>query len=127
MKIEHLAIWTNQLEQLRNFYVEHFGCIAGNKYTNQTTGFSSYFIQFTSGARLELMTKPRLASASTELPQSGYAHFALALGSEEQVRTFTEKLRQEGIVVTSAPRRTGDGYYESVVADPDGNLIELTV
>jgi lactoylglutathione lyase len=107
--------------------VEHFGCIAGSKYTNPSTGFSSYFIQFTSGARLELMTKPHLATAGAESSQCGYAHFALSLGSEEQVRTFTEILRGKGIVIKSAPRQTGDGYFESVVADPDGNLIELTV
>jgi len=127
VKIEHLAIWTTQLERLRDFYVEHFGCTAGDKYINPTTGFSSYFIQFASGARLELMTKTGLAAATAEPPSCGYAHFALSLGSEEQVRTYTEVLRRKGLAIKSSPRRTGDGYFESVVADPDGNLIELTV
>ncbi|MFT3783058.1 MAG: VOC family protein [Nibricoccus sp.] len=125
MKIDHLALWTNQLEALKEFYVQHFGCRAGPKYTNPSTDFSSYFLTFTSGARLEIMTKPELATA--EGSRTGYAHFALSVGSEEAVRSWTEKLRSNGVKVTSEPRRTGDGYYESVVTDPDGNAIELTV
>jgi lactoylglutathione lyase len=128
MKIEHVALWTFQLERQRDFYVEHFGCTAGPKYTNTTTDFSSYFLTFSSGARLELMTKPSLvASSPPHAPAIGYAHIALALGSEQAVREFTQNLRDKGISVVSEPRLTGDDYYEGVVLDLDGNSIELTV
>jgi len=128
MKIEHLAIWTSQLEPLRDFYVNHFGCSANAKYCNPATGFSSYFLTFPSGgARMELMSNPGVAEVAKGNPRCGYAHFALSLGSEERVRELTEKLRLGGVTVKGAPRRTGDGYYGSLIVDPDGNLIELTV
>jgi catechol 2,3-dioxygenase-like lactoylglutathione lyase family enzyme len=127
MKIEHLALWTTRIEPMRDFYLEHFGCSASAKYVNPASGFNSYFLTFpASGTRLELMCKPGLATADTE-PCTGYTHIAISLGSEERVRELTEALRRKGVVVKSEPRRTGDGYYESVVTDPDGNLIELTV
>ena len=127
MKIEHLALWTKNLEQLRAFYLEHFDCSSGPKYTNSTTGFSSYFLSFPDGgARMEIMTKLGLTPDNPDATSCGYAHFALSLGSEERVRLMTETLRKKGVPVRSEPRRTGDGYYESVIADPDGNLIELT-
>jgi lactoylglutathione lyase len=126
MKIEHLALWTARVELMRDFYMEHFGCSASAKYLNPVSGFNSYFLTFPdSGARLELMNKPGLA-VSSGIPCIGYAHFALSVGNEERVRDLTDVLRQKGVPVKSEPRRTGDGYYESVVSDPDGNLIELT-
>ena len=57
----------------------------------------------------------------------GFAHFAVSVGSEEAVRAFTNQLRECGIPVVGEPRWTGDGCFESVVADPDGNLIEITI
>lgn len=125
MTIAHLALWTSDLERLRSFYEDNFGCTAGPRYTNPTTGFSSYFLRFASGASLELMSRPELAPAPPS-PHLGYAHLALSLGGEDQVRLCTEQFAARGIPVLSPPRRTGDGYFESVVADPDGNLIELT-
>jgi lactoylglutathione lyase len=125
VKIEHIALWTRDLEGMRTFYVETFGCTHGIRYVNPKTGFSSYFLSFSSGARLEIMSRPDVASPSSPAT-CGYAHFALSLGSEEAVREWTEKLGAKNVPVTSAPRRTGDGYYESVIADPEGNLIELT-
>jgi lactoylglutathione lyase len=128
IKIEHLAIWTTRLELMRSFYLDLFGCSSSARYHNPTTGFSSYFITFPSGgARLELMARPDVNRINDNDARCGYAHLAVSLGSEERVRTQTEALRQKGIAVKSEPRRTGDGYYESVIADPDGNLIELTV
>jgi lactoylglutathione lyase len=128
LKIEHLAIWTTHLESIRSFYLDHFGCSSSSRYINPTTGFSSYFITLPSGgARLELMTRPDVSQLNESEPRCGYAHLAISLGSEERVRTLTETLRQKGVAVKSEPRRTGDGYYESVITDPDGNLIELTV
>ena len=128
MKIEHLAIWTTRLDLLRDFYLDHFDCSASPKYFNPNTGFSSYFLTFPhGGARLELMTNPSVKNSAEGKPCCGYAHFALSLGSEERVRELTGIFRQNGMTVKAEPRLTGDGYYESVVTDPDGNLIELTV
>ena len=129
MRIEHFAIWTTDLERLRAFYEQHFGAVSGNKYKNLKTNFESYFLTFSDGARLELMTRPDLAAStapSTTLIV-GYAHLALSVGSLDQVNALTDKLRAAGVSVTGEPRWTGDGYYESVVLDPDGNHIEITI
>ena len=119
MKIAHVALWTEDLERLRAFYEEHFGSRAGARYENATRGFASYFLEFDGGARLELMQMPGAGGSP--------AHLALSLGSEAAVDEATERLRAAGVVVADEPRHTGDGYYESVVLDPDGNRIELTV
>ena len=129
MKIEHVAIWTRNLEQLKAFYATYFGAAASSKYRNPRTGFESYFLTFSSGARLELMHSP----AVTDMPDSpgvqpvGYAHLAFSVGSRERVDGLTVELRKAGYAVASAPRTTGDGYYESVVLDPDGNRVEITI
>lgn len=129
MRIEHLALWTDDLERARRFYETHFGAQAGALYHNPRTGFRSYFLSFSTGARLELMQRPDVAPRGTESGAEtlGLAHFAVSLGNEATVDATTERLRAAGVRVLSAPRRTGDGYYESVVLDPDGNRIELTV
>lgn len=126
MRIEHVAVWTPDLERLRAFYETNFGAISGPKYTNPRKGFESYFLSFGTGPRLELMT----VGGTTALapgPPSGYAHFALAVGSEAEVNRLTDQLRAAGIPVVDGPRWTGDGYYESVILDPDGNRVEITV
>ncbi len=128
MHIEHFAIYTSDLERLVAFYSTYFGAVVGPKYTNPRRQFQSYFLSFASGARLEVMTLPELdAPQSSGYPLAGYTHLAMALGSEAAVDAMTARLRSDGYVVASGPRRTGDGYYESVVLDPDGNQIELTV
>lgn len=126
MRIEHVAIWTPDLERLVAFYTRYFAAIAGAKYTNPNTGFESYFLSFTDGPRLELMRMP-VVTALGDYPRFGYAHIAVSVGSEAAVDELTERLRADGTRVVSGPRRTGDGYYESVVCDPDGNHIEITV
>lgn len=129
MRIEHIAIWTKNLEELKTFYESYFQAEASKKYTNADTQFESYFLSFPSGARLELMSTPTLASSSRkdDALLTGYAHVTFSVGSENQVDNLTEQLQQDGYQVVSGPRRTGDGYYESCVLDPDGNPVEITV
>ncbi len=128
MHIEHIAIWTLDLDGMRDFYETWFNAQVGQRYTNLGKGFESCFLTFPSGARLELMR-------STDLDDSpegaklcpGYAHIAFSVGSEEEVDGLTERLRHAGHTIVDGPRRTGDGYYESVVLDPDGNRVEITI
>jgi lactoylglutathione lyase len=127
MRIEHVALWTADPERLRAFYERWFGARAGPPYHSATReGFTSYFLVFPDGgARLELMRVPALAPAAPA-PAAGYAHLAVSLGSEAAVDALAARLRSAGVPVPSGPRRTGDGYYEAVVEDPDGNLVEIT-
>ena len=128
MKIEHVALWTNDLERAKTFYCTYFGGQPNDKYVNGARQFSSYFLTFSGGARLELMQKPGLQSSSqAENNAAGYVHLAFSTGSREAVDQLTNRLRRDGHPVLGEPRTTGDGYYESVVADPDGNLVEITV
>ena len=127
MQIEHVALWTADLERLRKFYETYFGASAGGKYDNSAKRFQSYFLSFASGARLEIMQRPDvLAGEISEHPSLGWAHVAFSLGSEQEVDRLTERLARDGFSVVDGPRRTGDGYYESVVLDPDGNRVEIT-
>jgi lactoylglutathione lyase len=128
MRIEHVALWTNNLEQARDFYVQWFGGASGEKYVNQQTHFQSFFITFEGGARLEILSKPDLPASPTQAdPRSGYAHISFSVGSREAVDALTERMRQHHIRVVGEPRLTGDGYYESCVLDPDNNRIEITI
>ncbi len=131
MHIEHVAIWTRDLETLKAFYEMYFEAQAGPKYHNSARAFESYFLTFPAGGRLELMRLPLLRDASgavgDALPCIGYAHIAFAVGSVEGVDELTAQLAVAGYQVVSGPRRTGDGYYESCVLDPDGNRVEITV
>ena len=129
MRIEHVAIWTRDLQALKEFYCKWFQAEAGLKYTNEKKGFESYFLTFPSGARLELMRTVLGDGQTRESTKtfSGFAHIAFSTGSELGVDTLTEQLREAGLTVLDQPRRTGDGYYESIVLDPDGNLVEITV
>jgi lactoylglutathione lyase len=127
MHIEHMALWTTHLEEVKAFYENYFQATAGPKYTNPKRGFESYFLAFATGARLELMRLPELAENHSDRPQTGYAHLAFAVGSVEAVDQLTARLQAAGYQVISDPRTTGDGYYESVVLDPAGNPIEITV
>ena len=126
-RIEHAALWTPDLERARQFYERYFGGRPGPRYENKSKRFSSYFLSFESGSRLELMHRPDLGDAPGEHKKFGHAHLAFSLGSEVQVEELTERLRRDGFVVAGEPRRTGDGYFDSVVLDPDGNRVELTV
>ncbi|HEM0918772.1 TPA: VOC family protein [Listeria monocytogenes] len=125
MKIEHVALWTTNLEQMKQFYVTHFGATANDLYENKTKGFTSYFLTFEDGARLEIMSRTDVTGKTTG-ENLGWAHIAISTGTKEAVDELTEKLRQDGFAIAGEPRMTGDGYYESVVLDPEGNRIEIT-
>ena len=127
LRIEHVALYTSDLEAARDFFVRYFHATAGPPYHNPTKQFRSYFLTFPGGgARLELMTRPVL-TAHALADSLGYAHIALSVGSCAEVDTLTERLRRDGYEVLNGPRVTGDGYYESVVAAVDGLKIEITV
>lgn len=127
MKIEHIALYVNDLEAARDFFIKYFGGRSGNGYHNQKTGFRSYFITFDDGARLEIMTRPELEDMPKSDVRTGYTHISFALGSAAEVNRLTECLRMDGYKVLSGPRTTGDGYYESCISAFEGNIIELTV
>ena len=126
MIIDHVAIYTNDLESMRAFYIEYFEGQSSSMYHNPSTGFSSYFISFSSGARLELMSSPRMVDADTSLFRKGIVHLSFKVGSVKNVNELTARLHGDGYNVASAPRTTGDGYYESCILDPEGNPIEIT-
>jgi len=129
MRIEHVAIWTKNIERLKMFYTDYFGGIAGEKYINPRKSFESYFIKFDSGARLELMQMPKIPLNLNDTVNQyiGLTHIAVSVGSIEKVNSLTDELMKAGYTVVSEPRYTGDGYYESCILDPDGNRLELTV
>ncbi len=127
MKIEHIGIWTNQLEAMKEFYCCFFKATPNKKYINAAKGFESYFLSFEEGSRLELMQSAKLSGktgSQDEMP--GIAHFAISVGSAEAVDELTNAIRCANFKVVSEPRTTGDGYYESIVLDPDGNKVEIT-
>ena len=129
MYIHHAAIWTPDLERLKSFYETYFQARAGERYANAAKGFTSYFLAFDSGAKLELMSRPDIPpSQGDPVAQfGGFIHLSFAAGSEENVNHLTARLQVDGYRVLEGPRRTGDGYYESCVLDPDGNRVEITV
>lgn len=128
IRIEHVAMWTDDLEALASFYAAYFGATAGPAYLNPAKGYASRFLAFPSGARLELMTTALLdpVRCAPGAQRMGLTHLAFSVGSEAEVEALTNRLKQGGTPVLDGPRRTGDGYYESVVLDPDGNRIEIT-
>ncbi len=126
MHISHIAIYVHDLERSRCFYEFYFGGMANSKYHNPQTGLQTYFLSFGDGARLELMHRPDCTESSSDALSYGMTHLAFSTGSREAVDALTARLADDGYPVVSPPRTTGDGYYESVVCDPDGNRIEIT-
>ena len=129
MHIEHVSMWTHNLERLKDFYVRYLNATPNDKYSNTFTHFESYFLTFDTGARLEIMQMLGVVEGVNNIDQqfTGYNHLAFSVGSEEAVNALTERLRRDGYRVIGEPRRTGDGYYESVILDPDGNRVEITI
>ena len=127
MRIEHIAMYVNDLEKTREFFIKYFNATSNEGYHNKITDFRSYFLTFDGGARLEIMKKPQMMDAEKELNRTGYVHVAFSLGSKEAVDTLTERLKKDGYETVSGPRTTGDGYYESCIIGIEGNQIEITV
>ncbi len=125
MKINHIALYTNDLERTKVFYETYFSAVSNQKYENLKTGLQTYFLSFEDGARLELMSRPQSEEGTSQSFHVGWMHLAFSAGSKENVNQLTERLAMDGFVILSAPRITGDGYYESCIADPDGNQIEI--
>ncbi len=124
MRVHHIAIWTFRLEELRNFYIRYFSGKSNEKYINPKKGFESYFIYFDEGPSLELMSRTDVQNTLIEENRLGLTHFALAFQSKEDVLKTTEQLRADGYTIAGEPRTSGDGYFESVILDPDGNRVE---
>jgi lactoylglutathione lyase len=129
MRIDHVAIWTRDIERLKAFYERYFQVDAGPKYTNSRKGFESYFLKFSNGARLELMQMASIPDTRNDPVDqfTGYIHLSISVGSKKQVDALTAELKQAGYLLVDSPRLTGDGFYESAILDPDGNRIEITV
>jgi Lactoylglutathione lyase and related lyases len=126
MRLEHTAIYTGDLERLKDFYVKYFSGKPNEKYHNPKTGLETYFMTFDGGSRLELMKRPDLTTRDKTAASEGLTHLAFCAGSSEGVDELTELLVQDGYTLKSGPRKTGDGYYESCILDPDGNEVEIT-
>lgn len=129
MQISHFALWVNDLERSKAFYERYFGAQANAKYVNDRKQFQSYFLTFAGGPSLELMQRPDITPLNRAPGQEflGYAHLAMAAGSQAAVDELTARLVADGYQRIDGPRWTGDGYYESVILDPEGNRIEITV
>ena len=127
MKIEHIALYVENLEETKNFFIKYLGAKANNGYHNPRTNFRSYFLSFEDGARLEIMQRPEMVNLPKEAARTGYAHIAFSVGSREKVDALTAELKADGYDVVSGPRITGDGYYESCIVAMEGNQIEITV
>ncbi len=126
MKIEHIAIWVKDFDLMNSFYQKYFDVTPGNIYERESNGFKSIFLSFKEGARIELMTSSKMDMDFRYLTY-GYAHIALSLGSKEEVNRMTKVFRDDKVHIVKEPYNTGDGYYESTILDPEGNMIELTV
>lgn len=125
VKVTHIGIYTNDLERMREFYEKYFDAVSNEKYVN-SKGFSSYFLTLGSDVRLEIMTHTQLEYREVIDKVNGISHIAFSVGSKENVIALTERLVADGYRLNSPPRITGDGYFESNVADPDGNALEIT-
>ncbi len=127
MRIDHLAIWTYNLDGLRNFFIHYFDASSSEIYHNHSKEFRSYFLTFDGDCRLELMEMPNIPKSKNDsLKQyTGLVHFAIQAGSRNKVDFITERLRKDGFKVIGDPSVTGDGYYESIILDPDGNRVEI--
>ncbi|MCM1524890.1 MAG: VOC family protein [Ruminococcus sp.] len=127
MKVEHIAIYVNDLARAKEFFIKYFNASANGDYHNKNTNFRSCFLSFDGGARIELMNRPDMRDLKKDTKRTGYAHIAFSVGSREKVAELTREIKCGGYEVLSEPRTTGDGYYESCIVGIEDNLIEITV
>lgn len=127
MRISHVAMWVKDIENIKNFYMKYFNCKCNEKYINDKKGFQSYFLSFENNSKLEIMNINDVEELNKENNFYGFAHIAISVGSKDKVDSLTKILENDGYIVASNPRTTGDGYYESVILDPENNKIEITV
>lgn len=128
MKIDHIALFCRDLEQMRQFFIDHFEAVSNKLYHNPRTGLRTYILTFPDGStRLELMQRPDTIDLDPSKPNIGFIHVSFAVGSIEAVDEKTIELREAGYKVVSGPRNTGDGYYESCILGPEGIQIEITI
>ena len=125
MRIEHVALWVRDIDGVAAFYARYFQARIGARYENPRKGFQSRFLEFGSGARIEVMARSDV-TAQRAGETLGFAHVAISVGDEAAVDALAARFRAEGVALLDGPRRTGDGYYECVVADPEGNRVEVT-
>ncbi len=127
MKIDHIAMYVNNLEKARDFFSQYFNAVPNDGYHNKKTEFRSYFLTFEDGAKLEIMNRPEISDGNKNIKRTGFIHLSFSVGSKEKVNELTQTLKKDGYEVLSGPRITGDGYYESCIIGIEGNLIEITV
>jgi lactoylglutathione lyase len=127
MRIDHIALWSNNIEHLKEFYCKYFNARPNQKYENVRKQFQSYFLSFDDASRLELMQMPDIPDNRNDTVKqyTGFIHIAIAVGNKQQVTELTGRLKADGYEIVSEPRRTGDGYFESCVLDPDRNRVEI--
>lgn len=125
MRLAHVALWTLDLEAVALFWQRTFGAEVGEVYESRNRpGFRSRFARLPDGGAIELMTGPWVEAASPA-ERVGWDHVAVSLGSEAAVDALAARCKAEGTLL-SGPRWTGDGYYEAVIAAPDGTRVEIT-
>jgi lactoylglutathione lyase len=125
MKINHVALYVNDLEKMKTFYEKYFNAKSNKMYHNQNTGLKTYFLEVDNECRIEIMTKDNLNNIKKEVNNTGYIHIAFSVGSKDKVNELTKQLENDGYKIKSQPRITGDGYYESCIFDPENNQIEI--
>lgn len=126
--IDHIALWADDIDKLKDFYVKYFSATAGKKYSNVSKKFTSYFLTFPKGGtKLEIMNVPDIVTRNQDVTTKGLCHISISVGSKKIVDELTEKMRIDGVSIIGNPRTTGDGYYESVIADVEGNIVEITI
>ncbi|NUU59912.1 VOC family protein [Paenibacillus agri] len=126
MRIDHIAMYVNDLESCKQFFIKFFNAKSNELYYNSKTGLKTYFLTFDHGTRLEIMSKPNMTDENKELLRTGFTHLAFSVGSKEKVDILTKQLNEAGYSILSGPRTTGDGYYESCILGPENNQIEIT-
>lgn len=123
-KLAHAALYVTDLERAKTFYETYFGGVSNDGYHNPKTGLRTYFLTFEGDAALELMSRPGY-DAEVPAERLGWTHVSFELGSQEAVDALAERLRADGYTIANGPRTTGDGFYEAVVLDPEGNEVEM--